>query len=134
MNSSGEFRKNFSKFLKEFEVVSRKFLRIKKCKCDSSLCDIASVNARQYRQLHIAYCILHIACCMLRWCKIPITLMSAFLSSFSSLWSFSGMSLGKIFYVHFYLPLLSLPFGKPLYRSVWKFSQCPLKVDPSSTS
>ncbi len=32
MNSNGEFRKKFSKFVKEFEVVSRKFLRIKKCK------------------------------------------------------------------------------------------------------
>ncbi len=35
-------------------------------------CDIASVNALQYRQLHIAYCVLHIACYMLRWCKIPL--------------------------------------------------------------
>ncbi len=39
-------------------------------------CDIASVKALQYRQLRIAYRVLHIACCILRWCKILLRLLS----------------------------------------------------------
>ncbi len=73
MNSSGEFRKKFSKFLKKFEVVSRKFLRIKKMQeigeqLDSSILTYAILL--QLMHCSIASCILHIACCMLCWCKI----------------------------------------------------------------
>ncbi len=42
-------------------------------------------------------------------CGVSFTLIPAFLSSFSSLCCFSRMSLGKIRYVNFHLPLFTLP-------------------------